>query len=149
MTPVLLRRLWSTRLTVVLVAAAGVLAALALRTYGPLAASDSQNHSEFTPVDAIPTGERGGGNFAQPYAAMPRQLTPEECREAAPRMEGLATLLTDSVKDQKAESKARLATAIQRSRGWFADGCPPDARLGYYDATDGSGAIKAVLIDFP
>lgn len=86
------------------------------------------------------------------YAAKPRPLTASECADAAPRMEAQAQMLAVAVERQSPDNsllQGQLAAAVADSREWFTDGCRPHPVLGYYDALDGSGGIKSILIQFP
>lgn len=85
------------------------------------------------------------------FASQPRALTPEECSDARPRMEAQVQLWEKQLQTMS-EGKSlenQLAAAVEDSRTWFDAGCRSHDKLGFYDATDGTGAIKSLLLDFP
>jgi hypothetical protein len=83
------------------------------------------------------------------YEESPRQLALDECTEARPRMEALATLARKRVQELgSAELSALLDSRLAESRAWFDAGCPAHSVLGIYPAKDGSGT-KNIFLDFP
>ncbi len=125
------------------------------------AAPGPEGFVQFAPAASAPAGATSLASAFAPvrtlaavdarYSATPRKLTAKECEEARPMMEGIAQNMGPQIKAMEGDHSidaVRFDNAVQASRAWFATGCPLDAKLGYYDAVDGSGGIKAILIDY-
>lgn len=132
---------------------------IALAVFVGVQLSDSGSASD-TPADTITFETRGTpdpgseGTLSmadEQFKTTPRALTGAECANARPRMEAQVVLWQERIKtlpDTKSLEN-HLTAASTDSREWFDAGCPAHEKLGYYDAVDGSGTIKSVLLDFP
>jgi hypothetical protein len=139
---------------IVFVAVAIAVSTLGIRSFGSDAAEPEDNGISFVPPsDSAPPRGEGTLTFtADGFAATPRRLSADECSSAQGRMEAQAKIwaaAVEKVEGDKTVLRGQLAAAVADSREWFAAGCPQHPVLGYYDATNGSGAIKSILIDFP
>ncbi len=139
---------------IVFVAVALAVSTVGIRSFGSDAAEPEDDGISFvSPSDSSQPDETGSLAFtSEGFATAPRRLSAEECSSAQGRMEAQAemwALAVEKLEADKTVRRAQLAAAVADSREWLAAGCPQHSVLGYYDATNGSGAIKSILIDFP
>ena len=144
---------WQLALALLVVVGAIGVATVWIRSDRSQAAGPQEHGIEFQSPNDQGSGDAVRFGTAEgKFASSPRQLNPSECTEASRRMDAQAQMLAESIGKQAGNQtlmRGQLSAAVEESRGWFAAGCPKHPVLGYYEAVDGSGALKSVLIDFP